>query len=332
MRNIVRSYLITDAPAVLQLASTITASTTIAKSGNAAGIRQKVYTDPYQAAVDEGMQSRVIDKLNEWYFGKCAYCERFYKLDVEHFRPKGELRGEDNSITSNTGYYWLGYEWSNLLPSCISCNRDGGKGSKFPFLNGGARVTSPVYDVAGNLDRAHCLINHHLLVGELPALLNPETDQNLDSYFSFEIDQQKQGIRIKGVDGNRRGEITAKICKLNRQEIRRDRLQNVVIDLVSSIHNSVAILSRTGNNIAFAEQLDLYFDKIHNDCNLTKLSHTMLRRYIVASSQNFDAIVVPFVNPNFQLILSQAFKNYISKHSSASAIVQVSSATSTGGN
>ncbi|MDB4925934.1 hypothetical protein [Mucilaginibacter sp.] len=310
MRNVVRSYVITNAPAILQLVGTITASTTIARMGNATGISRAIYSDPYSAGPDEGNQSRVIDKLNDWYFGKCAYCERFYKLDVEHFRPKGEIRDEDNGLLRAVGYYWLGYEWSNLLPSCISCNRDGGKNSKFPYVAGGNLVTAPVFDAVGNLDRTFCLVEHHLLVGELPALLNPETDINIVSYFAFEVDSDMQGIKIKGIDVNRRGEITANVCKLNRQEIRRDRLQGVVMDFVNSVHNSVAILKITNDDNSFAAQLNLHIRKVYNDCNEPKLSHTLLRKYIVSSLENFEDIVIPFIVPEFQQILLTAFKNY----------------------
>lgn len=62
-------------------------------------------------------------RLEELFHGKCAYCESFYAsqapVDVEHYRPKGAVNGEPN----HPGYWWLGMEWTNLLPSCIDCNR-----------------------------------------------------------------------------------------------------------------------------------------------------------------------------------------------------------------
>ncbi|KTS76595.1 hypothetical protein NS274_15555 [Pseudomonas oryzihabitans] len=62
-------------------------------------------------------------RLEELFHGKCAYCESFYAsqapVDVEHYRPKGAVEGEP----SHPGYWWLGMEWTNLLPSCIDCNR-----------------------------------------------------------------------------------------------------------------------------------------------------------------------------------------------------------------
>jgi uncharacterized protein (TIGR02646 family) len=63
--------------------------------------------------------------LHSLFHGKCAYCEARYiatqPMDVEHFRPKSEVTDFDGS--KGVGYYWLAAEWTNLLPSCIDCNR-----------------------------------------------------------------------------------------------------------------------------------------------------------------------------------------------------------------
>ncbi|AIC31314.1 hypothetical protein IE4771_PE00088 (plasmid) [Rhizobium etli bv. mimosae str. IE4771] len=68
-------------------------------------------------------KEEVKRRLEELFHGKCAYCESFYAgqapVDVEHYRPKGSVEGE----ASHGGYWWLGMEWTNLLPSCIDCNR-----------------------------------------------------------------------------------------------------------------------------------------------------------------------------------------------------------------
>lgn len=311
MRNVNRSYLLADAPDSLSRLTTINECTTIANSGNANLIRRTIYADPYESADEDDLpQSRVIDKLNNWYYGKCAYCERFYKLDVEHYRPKGEIRGEDNELIRNSGYYWLGYEWSNLLPACISCNREGGKTSKFPHLAGGTIVTAPTFDGNGNLDRSFCIVNHNSLINELPALLNPETDANIHSYFEFEIDAQQQGIKIIGVDNQRRGEITIKICKLNRPEIRRDRLQSVVKDFVNCISIVISKYSNTNDIDIFQNDVDLLLQKLYNDANDPLLSHTMLRKFIVSSNDNFKNIIIPFVVEEFKQLLLLRFQNY----------------------
>ena len=65
----------------------------------------------------------VKDALERLFHGKCAYCESFFAttqpVDVEHYRPKGGVEG----IDGHPGYWWLAMVWTNLLPSCIDCNR-----------------------------------------------------------------------------------------------------------------------------------------------------------------------------------------------------------------
>lgn len=66
--------------------------------------------------------------LQELFNNKCGYCEIDYggaPSDVEHFRPKAEIRYEqDGGIQKRSeGYYWLGADWDNLIYSCQHCNR-----------------------------------------------------------------------------------------------------------------------------------------------------------------------------------------------------------------
>lgn len=106
------------------------------------------------------------------FHGKCAYCETFLtdiqRGDIDHFRPKLAVTDENDEpilLTDEAGtilldasgvplrhpgYFWLAYEWTNLLPACVYCNQpntmrveaDGrlverkiGKHSRFPVTN-----------------------------------------------------------------------------------------------------------------------------------------------------------------------------------------------------
>src|SRR6185295_18181901 len=74
--------------------------------------------------------------------GRCVYCETnitdFQHGDIEHFRPKKGVTDEgdqpvvipmaDGKNMEHPGYYWLAYQWTNLLPSCITCNQPGEEG------------------------------------------------------------------------------------------------------------------------------------------------------------------------------------------------------------
>ncbi len=112
--------------------------------------------------------------LSQLFHGKCAYCESRYAgtqpMDVEHWRPKGGV-SELGQSGLGVGYPWLAARWTNLLPSCIDCNRPRvqhddltgldetlGKANQFPVS--GPRMqrpiphsaTPPVEDVALLID------------------------------------------------------------------------------------------------------------------------------------------------------------------------------------
>lgn len=90
--------------------------------------------------------------------GKCAYCER--KLvrtdgDIDHFRPKAAVQQAREAQPRVPGYYWLAYEWNNLLLTCQHCNQfrtaggaGRGKGSLFPLLNPKQRARRPADDLS----------------------------------------------------------------------------------------------------------------------------------------------------------------------------------------
>lgn len=79
--------------------------------------------NPDSFGFDRYRSADVKQALDEIFHGKCAYCESFYAktqpVDVEHYRPKGKVDGEDD----HRGYWWLAMDWKNLVPSCIDCNR-----------------------------------------------------------------------------------------------------------------------------------------------------------------------------------------------------------------
>jgi hypothetical protein len=81
---------------------------------------------------------------------KCAYCETRdvrSAYHAEHFRPKGMVRYRPTNAKKlhkamtashaglqieHPGYFWLAYDWKNLLPSCGYCNAFHGKNNQFP--------------------------------------------------------------------------------------------------------------------------------------------------------------------------------------------------------
>lgn len=111
-------------------------------------------------------------ELNTIYNHKCAFCEHQpigSPAQVEHFRPKDGVNG-----IVHTGYFWLAYEWSNLLLACGNCNST--KLNYFPIDNNLARVTGPTLS-GGVIDEVSNFILNSPLKLERSILLNPELDE-----------------------------------------------------------------------------------------------------------------------------------------------------------
>ena len=141
--------------------------------------------------------------------GKCAFCERKTGADgdVEHFRPKAACRQAKNAPLLRPGYYWLAYDWDNLLLSCSACNQRH-KGSLFPLTEPVKRAASHVADIAR----------------ETPLFLHP-AQQDPEQFISF-----RKEIPF-AINGSPIGKATIEALGLNREllnEARRDRLNHLI--------------------------------------------------------------------------------------------------------
>jgi hypothetical protein len=105
---------------------------------------------------DYKFQDRIWKQLKTWllenaFHFKCAYCEAPLDLDryfgdAEHFRPKGQVTYQDDNgkkirakctllsgeQINHPGYFWLAYNWKNLVPACSFCNSGDAKVDQFP--------------------------------------------------------------------------------------------------------------------------------------------------------------------------------------------------------
>jgi len=142
------------------------------------------------------------------FYGKCAYCEGFLAADqpgdIEHYRPKKRVTinnysmesitfGEGGTIKPHPGYYWLAYDWQNLLPSCIDCNRP--NETKIPGKHMGKRNYFPVRDFRAvrpgeETQEEPLLLN--------PVIQNPDNHLSIDSTGVFESlsDEGKECIEV----------------------------------------------------------------------------------------------------------------------------------------
>ncbi len=105
----------------------------------------------------------VKDALKKAQYHKCCFCEIKVKSgDVEHFRPKSGYQQNEKDNLSKPGYYWLAYEWDNMLYCCPDCNRSY-KRNLFPLIDDSKRAKSH----SDNIDQEEPLFIH-------PGKENPE--------------------------------------------------------------------------------------------------------------------------------------------------------------
>lgn len=278
----------------------------IAKKDAAVSISDKIYKGEYKDAEGKS-QSQVRDYLNKYYHGKCAYCEQTCKAEIEHYRPKKGVT-EDKT---HDGYYWLCYTWSNLVPSCRYCNTEGGKGNKFPIINNANRVKSPSFN-SSKLDNKKCQANSSPLIDEEPFLLHPEVDKNPDKHLAFKISDDKNGMTIVGTDAKKRGEKTIDICNLNRKDLRQNRLESVCYHMKQKIK---IVFDLNASNIIpdqiLGDALIAVFKEMEKESKDELLTHTLLRKYLISSSQNFERHFSPYIEIEAaRKIAVVAFKKY----------------------
>ncbi len=137
---------------------------------------------------------------------KCCYCESEFLSTsygaVEHYRPKGAVRQAPRQSRQYPGYYWLAYDWDNLLFSCTVCNTMY-KRELFPLTNDKERARNH----NDNIER------------ERPLFINPA------------IEDPRKHIRFRGATPSPRtkvGRETIKGMGLRRNDLverRRRRLQ-----------------------------------------------------------------------------------------------------------
>ena len=137
----------------------------------------------------------VRSALRELFFNKCGYCESSLlggEMDVDHYRPKAGVA----KVPAHDGYYWLAYEWDNLLASCVFCNRlrkepamwpnksrgeTSGKGNAFPITDERYRAWCPSDDLSL----------------ENPLIINPTADDPSE-HIAFDPLGRAFGITRKG--------------------------------------------------------------------------------------------------------------------------------------
>ncbi len=149
--------------------------------------------------------NEIRDKLLKLYDNCCGYCQVTFSTrlkgdTIDHYRPKSY-------------YYWLGYDWNNLIPICEACNFS--KSALFPLIDETKKVKNHTEAIAQ----------------EQPYILNPEQD-DYDEYIEY-----LPNGRVIGIDTLGRGEKTIQSCDMNDEKLI-ERRKKKIIDPIE-IHRNI---------------------------------------------------------------------------------------------
>lgn len=178
---------------------------------------QKRYGWPFNKEIDKELRKY----LHEAFHGKCGYCE--IKIDspelgtIDRYRPHNGVRDKDEFHQDL--YWWLAFEWDNLIYSCKECNQY--KGNYFPI-----KGSRPLNE---NCEKEHSM------------LLNPYIDNPVDHLHYL---QDRLGyIEALTEEGNQ----TIELLRLNRTNLieGRKKARQEIISAVESLIDGAQIKNNT---------------------------------------------------------------------------------------
>jgi hypothetical protein len=242
---------------------------------------------PFKPALKQKIWSELKKWLGEHVFhDRCAYCEgprEFdrYRGDAEHYRPKGavtwrdEGTGEkcsarctlpDGEEIDHPGYFWLAYDWRNLVPACPACNSGKGKVDQFPVklghllqleaaaIAGEPKGLLPELEIPKGCSR-YFLDTATLDAREQPLLLNPlNPSGNGDpgQHLRYGI-----GGCVVALDDSAMGKCSIKVYRLDRGNLRKRR-QKAQEDARREYYSILMQKPRPSRDAELKEMLDRY--------------------------------------------------------------------------
>lgn len=165
---------------------------------------QKRYEWPFNKEIDRELKKY----LHTIFHGKCGYCElnieSHEKGTIDRYRPNNGVR--DKNQYHQDLYWWLAFEWTNLIYCCKECNQY--KANYFPIS--GKRAMNRESDKSI----------------EIPLLLNPYEDDPKE-HITINQDCHFLGITIEG-------QQTIELLRLNRENliVEREKVKNTIESIV----------------------------------------------------------------------------------------------------
>lgn len=188
-------------------------------------------------------------RLKNLYHNKCAYCETYVsEPEIEHYRPKKQINGVPRA--KHKGYYWLAYEWTNLLPACHDCNKNGVKGNHFPVEGSRRNKFKELAD--GSIDLLANNLMSDYLQDEKPLFLNPETP-GFDPFFYFKFNSVGRFLpnQPQNTFEYKQADKTIEIVQLNGDRLyanyRKKQIKQIFSNILKSYHKDFLAMEISEN-------------------------------------------------------------------------------------
>lgn len=237
-----------------------------------------------------------IEALRIIYKYKCGYCETHESagatLRVDHYRPKAGIK----EAPAHEGYYWLAYEWSNLILSCEKCN--GRKLHNFPLQDEANRINEPILGPDSLPPNDYCRANGAILLHEKPLLLNPELDSP-DEHLVFLPNGTVDSITDRGTK-------SIELYFLQRDKLIESR-KNMTDDVVEDLKKHLLrFLSREIDEETYRYATQEVYEK----AALNRQVERPYSRVVNALFENFNHFVVLQFSESQRPFVAQSFKLY----------------------
>lgn len=210
--------------------------------------------------------------------GKCATCEMQCletQNPTEHFRPKAKVTSDPNYVTSPVGYWWLAWNWDNLLFSCTTCNSQARKGNHFA-LEPGSTPLSPRQEPPGD---------------EQSMFIDPSCEDPLDHIVFVQL---RRGHWVpRPYKGSSRGHYTVAKLGLDRPDLLtlyRDHVEHTVQPRLQQIRSALPTEDPRKISTAWHRCLRMLF---HPRARFHALSYDVLNAAISAEARQRWRLSLP---------------------------------------
>jgi len=254
-------------------------------------IKRNVLTEKNShKAIDECYRDTTLKTLTKLYYNKCACCERSRgeELEVDHYRPKKTRSSKINPEFNHPGYYWLTYEWSNLMPLCSNCNK--AKSNYFPLKDNSKRISEHTYQSAYNI--------FELQSAEEPLFVHPEIDKQPQKHFLYHSNGDVTG---RTEEGN----AMVHFYKMNSPQKVRDR-KRLLNQYIHDIGKAISRHKTNNDIIFFRGSLETTFSNIR-ERRQKKHELSLLHIFIY---QYFDEFIAKKLPNEYRDIIFNYFKDF----------------------